>query len=62
MANFGFVMNDRMYPLVIMFNTSFEHLFVSQSLLKHRWQHPTDGLRVAFKELLEGGVSMPSSP
>ena len=45
-----------------MFNTLSEHLFASQSLLKERRRSPTGGLREAFKESLEGGVSMPLSP
>ena len=45
-----------------MFNTLFEHLFVSQSLLKEWKQPPTGGLREAFEESLGEGVSTPSSP
>ena len=55
-------MNGSTSPLVIMFNTFDEHLFVCQSLLKERRRPPTCGLREAFKESLGGGVSTPLSP
>ena len=45
-----------------MFNTLFEHLFVSQSFLKEWRRPPTGGLREASEESLGGGVSTPSPP
>ena len=42
-----------------MFNMLFEHLFVSQSLLKEQRQPPSGGLREAFKESLGEGFPCP---
>ena len=50
-----------MYPLMIMFNTFDEQLFVCQSLLKERRRSPTGGLRETVEESLGRGVSMPPS-
>ena len=62
MTKIGFEMNGSTYPLVIMFNTLSEHLFLSQSLLKEWRRHPTGGLREACKESLAGRVSTPLPP
>ena len=42
-----------------MFKTLFEHLFVSQSVLKEWRQPPSGGLREAFKESLGEGFPHP---